>query len=291
MYNEQATSAEKGAYISIIGYIFLAVLKLIIGYIGNSKGLWADGLNNTTDIIASIAVLIGLKISKIPPDHNHSYGHSRAETVASLIAAFIMMTVGIQVIIGAIRAFFVEEAVTPSILTAGVALFSALVMYGIYYYNLTLSKKTNSSALFALAQDNRSDALVSIGAFIGIIGTTIGIIWLDGLAALVVGLIICKTAWGIFSEATYSLTDGFDKDLLQNISKTISNTEGVHAISEIKARMHGSKILLEATILVNPYLTVIQSHDITEIVEENLRHEHEIEHAIIHIEPFSPKEN
>jgi len=106
--DKHSISAEKGAYISIAAYIFLSALKLSFGYFGDSKGLWADGLNNTTDIIASIAVLIGLKISKRPPDDNHSYGHLRAETVASLVAAFIMITVGLQVVFSAMNPSFTK---------------------------------------------------------------------------------------------------------------------------------------------------------------------------------------
>ncbi|KQU25945.1 transporter [Bacillus sp. Leaf13] len=286
--DKHSISAEKGAYISIAAYIFLSALKLSFGYFGDSKGLWADGLNNTTDIIASIAVLIGLKISKRPPDDNHSYGHLRAETVASLVAAFIMITVGLQVIFSAVESFFYQDSTTvPNMLTAYVAIFSAIFMYGIYRYNLALSKKINSASIYAVAQDNRSDALVSIGASIGILGTKIGIFWLDAIAALVVGIIICKTAWDIFRDASISLTDGFDEQLLQQIGQTILLTEGVKNMSEIKARMHGSEILLEATVHVNPLLTVIQSHDITVKIEENLLKEYNIQHVIVHIEPYT----
>ncbi|AZV41515.1 cation diffusion facilitator family transporter [Peribacillus asahii] len=285
--DQNSLSAERGAYISIIAYIFLASLKLTVGYFGHSKGLWADGLNNATDIVASVAVLIGLKISKIPPDKNHAYGHLRAETIASLIAAFIMITVGIDVITGAIEDFFTEDTQSPSILTAITALFSAAFMYGIYRYNVALSRKINSASIYAVAQDNRSDALVSVGALVGILGTYIGIAWLDGVAAIVVGIIICKTAVEIFLDASHSLTDGFDEELLQKIGVTISKTEGVKDMSAIKARMHGNEILVEATIHVNPLLTVIESHEITVQVEQNLLSEHNVKYAIIHIEPYT----
>lgn len=291
MYKDEHTiSTEKGAYISIIAYIFLASLKLTIGYIGHSKGLWADGLNNTTDIIASFAVLIGLKISKRPPDKNHLYGHLRAETIASLISAFIMTTVGIEVIIGAIDSFIRQETESLNLLTAYTALFSALFMYGIYRYNRAISNKTNSAAIHAVAKDNLSDALVSIGAFIGIIGTKIGIDWLDGIAALVVGVVICKTAWDIFCDATLSLTDAFDEELLNQIRETISETEGVKQLCVIRGRMHGNEILVEATVCVDPLLTVIQSHNITVEVEKSLFEKYDIKHAMIHIEPYQPLE-
>lgn len=289
LHQNTVSPAEKGAYLSIVAYLFMAALKLIIGYIGNSKGLWADGLNNSTDIIASIAVLIGLKISKRPADHNHRYGHLRAETIASLIAAFIMMYVGIQVIFNAIQSFTLSGHEEPSAMTAYVSIFSALFMYGIYRYNLALSVKIKSAAINAVAQDNKSDALVSVGAFVGIIGTKIGLPWLDSVAAVAVGLIICKTAFEIFKESSHSLTDGFDEKSLQDIQAIIKMTDGVIETSDVKARMHGNEILVEATVHVDPELNVVESHNITVSVEENLYKDHSIKRAIIHIEPYNPK--
>lgn len=282
------SSAEKGAYISIVAYLFLAALKLTIGHYGNSQGLWADGLNNSTDIIASIAVLVGLKISKRPPDDDHLYGHMRAETVSSLIAAFIMITVGLQVIYSAFQSFIGQDREAPSMLTAYTALFSALFMFIVYLYNKRLSKRINSAAIHAVAQDNKSDSLVSLGAFVGIIGTNFGLGWLDSVAALAVGLIICRTAWGIFRDASHTLTDGFDEALLQEIDKTIASGSRVKATSDLKARMHGNEIFLEATIHVDPQLTVIEGHDITEEIENNLEEKHDIKHATIHVEPHFP---
>ncbi len=139
----------------------------------------ADGLNNTTDIIASIAVLIGLRISQRPPDDNHQYGHLRAETIASLIASFIMMVVGLQVLFDSLVNLWNPIRETPSPLTAYVALGSAVIMYVVYRYNLNLAKKIGSSAVKAAAYDNRSDALVSIGTAIGIFGAIIGFSIID----------------------------------------------------------------------------------------------------------------
>ncbi|MBM7571425.1 cation diffusion facilitator family transporter [Aquibacillus albus] len=276
---------EKGAWISIVAYLILATIKLIVAYIGSSEALRADGLNNTTDVIASVAVLVGLKISRKPPDNDHHYGHFRAETIASLIAAFIMITVGLEVIIGASGSVFNQEAVRPDLLTAWTAFIAAIVMLSVYRYNLKLAKKVNSSSLYAAAQDNRSDALVSLGAFIGIIGAQFGLFWLDPIAGLFVGMIICKTAWDIFRDATHTLTDGFDEGQLHEIKTSISKDPEVEEVKDVKGRIHGSQALVEVTILVDPDLTVQESHDITERIESLLDKKHDVPHAHIHIEP------
>ncbi|MEN2767747.1 cation diffusion facilitator family transporter [Ornithinibacillus xuwenensis] len=284
--NNNLKSGEKGAWISIFAYLFLASSKLIIASFGNSEALWADGLNNSTDVIASIAILIGLRISQKPPDDNHRYGHYRAETIASLLAAFIMVAVGIQVIFSTIQKILQPEVTQPNLLTAWTAIGAAIVMYVVYRYNLNLSKKINSRAIYAAAQDNRSDALVSIGAFIGILGAQFGIYWLDPLAGLIVGFIICKTAWEIFKDSTLTLTDAFDEGKLNYISNTISEIPEVKKVEDIKGRVLGNQPVLDVTIKVNPELNVKQSHDITVNIERLLADKHGILHTHIHIEPF-----
>jgi len=278
--------AEKGAWLSISAYLFLSVIKLYIANIGNSDALRADGLNNVTDIIASVGVLIGLKISRKPPDSDHHYGHSRAETISSLFAAFIMLFIGIQVIINTLQTIISRELSQPAMLTGWVALGSAVFMFLVYFYNVKLAKKTGSSGLYAAAQDNRSDALVSIGAFIGISGAQFGLFWLDPLAGFIVGIIICKTAWDIFKDATHTLTDGIDEEQISKIRKSISKDKDVKEVADVKGRIHGNYLLIEITILVDPDLNVEESHQITERIENHLEEEYYITHAHIHIEPY-----
>ncbi|TQR42804.1 cation diffusion facilitator family transporter [Paenibacillus popilliae] len=277
---------EKGAWISIAAYIALSAFKLAIGLFYQSKALQADGWNNLTDIVASLAVLIGLRISQKPPDHDHPYGHLRAETIAALIASFIMATVGIQVIISTVQALFHGESTTPNPLTGWVALGCAIVMYAVYSYNKRLAERIRNQALMAAAQDNRSDAFVSIGAAVGIFGAQLGISWLDPLAALTVGFIICKTAWDIFRDATHTLTDGFDEAQLDRLRKTVESTEGVRKIKEVKARLHGSLVLVDVVVQVDPKLSLIEGHHICDDIEQRMKRKHNITHVHVHVEPM-----
>ncbi|MCP3032460.1 cation diffusion facilitator family transporter [Halobacillus sp. A1] len=286
---ENLKRGERGAWVSIIAYLILAVTKLFVASIGNSEALRADGLNNTTDIVASVAVLIGLKISRKPPDEDHHYGHFKAETIASLIAAFIMVTIGLEVIFGTFQDIINQEVSEPSLLTAWTALTGAAIMFGVYKYNINLSSKVNSNALYAAAQDNKSDALVSVGAAIGIFGAQLGIYWLDPLAGLIVGIIICKTAWDIFYDASHRLTDGFDEQEIESIRKLIEAHPDVWAVKDVKGRLQGNQTLVDATIHINPSLTIEQGHVITDEVEKILEEELHIYHAHIHIEPYDNK--
>lgn len=277
---------ERGAWVSIVAYMFCSVLKIMIALIAGSEALMADGLNNSTDVIASVAVLIGLRISRKPPDQDHPYGHFRAETISALIASFIMLVVGIQVVTEAVPTLFSPEHSAPDMLAGWTALFTAVIMFGVYRYNRGLAQRTNSQALMAAAMDNRSDAFVSIGTFVGVAGAQFRLDWLDPLAALVVGLIILKTAWNIFRESTHRLTDGFDQSHLEQLRGTISGISGVEEISDIKARYLGSSVLVDVVIHVDPDLNVVESHTITEKIEERMRKVHKINNVHIHIEPI-----
>lgn len=278
-------AGEKGAWLSIGAYIILSSIKLIIGHFGASEALKADGLNNTTDIIASIAVLIGLRISQRPPDSNHQYGHLRAETIASLIASFIMMVVGLQVLVNSVISLFNPVRETPSTLTAIVALGSAGAMYLVYRYNLSLAKKINSSAVKAAAYDNRSDALVSLGAAIGIFGAILGFPIIDTFTALIVALIIIKTAIEIFWESVHTLTDGFNIEEAETLSVLIRNVDGVVELVDFKGRSHGNVSFIDVTVTVNPRLNVWESHRITEKIESTVKRFNPFCTVLVHIEP------
>lgn len=282
---DKMKQGEKGAWVSIGAYLFLASLKLGVGYWAASKALFADGLNNTTDILASVAVLIGLRIARKPADKAHRYGHYRAETIATLIAGCIMVVVGFDVLADGGRALFAGERTVPQPLAMWTALFAAGVMLLVYRYNMRLGQKINSSALKAAAADNRSDALVSVGAFVGILGAQFGLFWLDPLMAVAVGLIILKTAYDIIREAAHSLIDGYDEQDLKQMAEVVRGVPEVKEIVDLKARLHGNNAYVDVVIGVDPEMTVRESHEITDEIERRLFALEHVEYVHIHVEP------
>jgi cation diffusion facilitator family transporter len=276
---------ERGAIVSIIAYLCLSALKLIIGYSANSEALRADGLNNATDIVASIAVLIGLRFSQKPVDQDHPYGHWKAETVASLVASFIMMAVGLQVLYAAVISVFEGKHESPDLISAWTGMFCAIIMYFVYRYNKKLGEKIKSQAVTAAAKDNLSDAWVSIGIVVGILGSQFSLPWLDPAAAVIVGLLICKTAWDIFRDASHHLTDGFDEEEIQSFKKTTLSLYGVKGVKEIKARNYGNNTVVDIVILVNSNLDIRDAHDISTKVENILMNKHDVYNVHVHVEP------
>lgn len=276
---------ERGAIISIIAYICLSIMKLAIGYISDSAALKADGLNNTTDIIASLAVLIGLRLAQRPPDKDHGYGHWKSETIASMVASFIMFAVGVQVLIDAVASMLKGGNESPDIIAGYVGVLSAIAMYFVYRYNKKLAMKINSKAVMAASKDNISDAWVSIGTAIGIFGSQLNMPWLDPLTAIIVGLLICKTAWDIFIQASHELSDGFDENKIHLYKDVITNVDGVKGIKEIKGRNYGNNEVIDVVILVNSTLDIKEAHDIATHVEKVMMKDHGVYDVHVHVEP------
>lgn len=133
--------AERGAILSIATYLILSAVKIIAGSTLQSSSLTADGFNNVSDIVANIAVLIGLRMARKPADRDHRFGHWKIEDLASLITSFIMFFVGFDVLIETIQKIISNQETKIDPVGAVVGIISAIIMLGVYFYNKTLAKK------------------------------------------------------------------------------------------------------------------------------------------------------
>ncbi|MFZ5826836.1 MAG: cation diffusion facilitator family transporter [Bacillota bacterium] len=278
--------SQKGAWISISTYTMLTAAKLAVGFLSGSQAITADGLNNATDVLGSIAVLYGLKIAQRPADDDHRYGHERAEGVAALVVATIMGLVSIQVGLSAIQAIFAPAREAPAAWSAWVALGAAAVMLAVYAHNLSLAKRSHSKALEAAAQDNKSDTLTSLGAAAGIFGAQAGWAWADPLAGLIVAVLIARTAWRIGTEAAHMLMDGFaDIERVKALRRQVKQVEGVTKVRSIRCRHLGLSVAVDVTVAVPGHLSVIEAHEVADRVEATLHSQEDIEEVQVHIEP------
>jgi len=288
---EELKLAEKGAIVSIFAYIFLSIIKLIIGNWAHSVALSADGMNNITDVIGSVMILIGLRLARKPADRDHAYGHWKMETVASLVTSFIMLTIGFEVLGSAVEKIVNKSYSKPEPFSAFVGFFAAMVMFGVYFYNSKLAKKLNSGALKAAAKDNLSDAYTSIGTTVAIVASGLKFQLLDTLAAMIIAGLILKTAIDIFKESAFSLSDGFSEEWLVDYEKLIMEISGVKSVRTVRGRMYGANIFLNVVVAMDPMLTVIQSHYITEVIEKRLSDEFGVYDTEIHVEPYFLKQS
>ncbi|HEP1843662.1 TPA: cation transporter [Streptococcus suis] len=277
--------AERGAIVSITAYIILSGIKLAAGHIFHSDALTADAFNNISDIIGNIAVLIGLRMAQKPADTDHKFGHWKMEDLASLITSFIMFVVGFQVLYSTFIKIISNQTVEIDMTGAVVGVFSALVMIGVYLYNKSLARRVHSKALEATAKDNLSDAVTSIGTSIAIIAAAFDFQIVDKIAAVIITFFILKTAYEIFMESFFTLSDGFDEELLHKYEEDILKLPKVVAVKSQRGRTYGANIYLDIVLEMNPDLSVYESHAVTEQVEQLLTLKHGVFDVDIHVEP------
>ncbi|WP_203268347.1 cation diffusion facilitator family transporter [Streptococcus uberis] len=282
---ENLRIAKRGPIVSIVAYLVISIAKLIFGYSFHSNSLIADGFNNLSDIVGNVALLFGLHLASQPADANHKFGHWKFEDLSSLITSFIMFIVGFQVLIQTLQAIFFgkETAIDP--LGAIVGVISALIMLLVYAYNKRLSKRVKSSALVAASKDNLSDAITSIGTSIAIVAASLHLPIIDRIAAIVITFFILKTAYDIFMQSAFSLSDGFDNKHLKKYEAAILEIPKITAVKSQRGRTYGSNVYLDIVLEMNPDLSVYESHAITEQVEQLLSERFAVYDIDIHVEP------
>ena len=288
---ENLRVARRGPIVSIAAYLLLTIAKLIAGHFLNSSSLIADGFNNLSDILGNVALLIGLQLASQPADSDHRFGHWKIEDLSSLVTSFIMFVVGFQVLIQTVRKIFLREETVVDPLGAAVGVLSAIVMCAVYFYNKGLAKKLKSSALIASAKDNLSDAVTSIGTSIAIVAASFNLTIIDYITAIIITFFILKTAYDIFMEATFSLSDDFDERNLKAYEKAILNIPKVTKVKKQRGRSYGSNIYLDIVVEMNPDLSVYESHAITEQIEEILSERFSVYDTDVHVEPAAIPED
>lgn len=295
--NERFKKAEFAAIIGIVGNIVLAALKWIIGIYANSRALIADAVHSASDVAGSLAVLIGLRAAKQPPDEEHPYGHGKAESIAAIIVAVLLFLVGIEIGTSSFEAFF-QPIEAPKAIAIVAVLISIITKELMFRYKFRLGKQLKSDALIVNAYEHRSDVYSSIAALIGIGAAVIGgyfqIEWLeyaDPVAGIVVAIMILRMAWSLGKESIGNTLDRvLDGEETLKLKKVAEEVPEVKQIDELHAREHGHYVIIDIKISVDPHMTVEQGHKVGKAVKRKLMEQKNVENVFVHINPYNPKD-
>ncbi len=257
--------------VSLFANIFLSFTKVLAGMLGNSNALLADGVHSVSDVLTTLVAFIGIKVSNKPPDAGHMYGHSKYEAIASKIIAIFLVVTALGITYNAWMDYFEGKTLVPESIALYAAGLSILIKELLFRYVFRIGNKFNSLALISDAWHNRSDALSSIGAFIGIVLARYGFLWADPLASTAVAIIILRVGIKIYLDSIDQLVDSSpDESTMQKINEAIAKVSGVLDVDEVKARMVGSDIHIDLKISVDKSITVKEGHDIAVQVEERI---------------------
>ena len=275
--------------IGLCSNVILAATKITAGILGNSYALIADGIESTMDIFSSIVVLGGIKISSLPADENHPYGHGKAESLAAMIASMALLMAGIGIAVKSIIEILKPHH-TPAVFTLIVLVGVIAFKETLFRFILSVGNSVNSLSIKTAAWDQRSDVLTSIAAFIGISIAIIGgkgYESADDWAALVASGIIGFNGINLLRHALHEIMDAAVNPETEAAIRSIAGQiPGVVAIEKCRVRKSGLDLFVDIHVEVNGRMPVTQAHDIGHQVKNALTTSAlGIADVLVHIEP------
>ncbi len=283
---------EKTARLSVISNTGLVLMKFAVGFTIGSVSIISEAIHSSMDLIAAIIAFFSVRKSAEPPDAAHSFGHGKFEDISGLVEALLIFVAAILIIKEAVTKLMGEPAehFTPDLLFLGIAVMgiSALVNWYVSNRLMKVAKESESIALESDAWHLRTDVYTSVGVMSGLVLIRLtGIAIFDPLFALGVAVVIMKAAYDLTKRSFADLIDHSlpDKDN-RRIEEILCEHASIYAgFHDLRTRRSGPEVFIEFHLVMPGELTVIESHDLADHLESDLKLEYPRSNMTIHIEP------
>ena len=286
-------SATYGILIGLVANAFLLAIKAFASGLSDSLAIFSETMNSLADFIGAIVILIFVRWAHRSNDADHPFGHGRAEPIAGLLLSIFSAILGIEVVRFAVLRLIDGTAPHHIGPFTAIALVIAILVKSVlasYFYRL--GRRLQSPAFRAAAVDSRNDVLVGGQALIGVLLAEANIGIFDGISALLVGIYILYSAYGIAKEnIDFLMGKAPDEELCERIRLAADGVSSVHEIDDLRAHYVGTQIHVELTARVPSDLTTAQSHGIAEEVREAVESIPAVQRAFVHIEPTEVPSN
>lgn len=259
------------AWVSIVGNTVLFIVKIILGLIANSISLIADSVHTLSDVLTSVVVLVGFKVSGKPADEEHPFGHGRMESIATLIIAVLLLVIGFNFCSVSIKRLIHPPVVVGTFFTAWVMVISAVAKEWMARFSFNLGKKIESSALVADAWHHRSDAFASVLVAIAIIAAHFGYFRLDAVFGIMISLLILWVGFRLLkTSASYLIGEIPRGEFIEKIHGLALEIPGIKGAHDILVHNYGEKNIISLHIEVAKDLSLEQAHSLASTVENKI---------------------
>jgi len=287
--DERYGAMRRVTIVGALANLLLAGVKILLGIIGQSQALVADGVHSLSDLITDVLVLVAAKHSTRAADESHPYGHARIETAATVGLGAFLIAVAVGIAWDAARRLVSPELLLhPGMVALLAAAFSILVNEGLYHYTAAVARRVRSQLLRANAWHHRSDAISSVVVVIGVGGAMAGIAYLDAVATIVVAVMIAKIGWELAHQGLRELIDtSLEPEKVETIRNSILSVDGVKALHLLKTRRMGVDALVDVHILLaSARMSVSEGHHISETVRARVMADvDDVAEVMVHIDP------
>ncbi|WP_297073157.1 cation diffusion facilitator family transporter [Thermococcus sp.] len=275
----------KPIWVSIIGNVFLAVIKLVVGLLYSSIALISDGVHSLSDVITSVAGYFGIKIASKPPDRDHPFGHSRFEPLVAFLIGEALLVVAYEIGRDSLMRLLHGESIEVNGIMLGVTVLSIVAKEAMFRYSVYVGRKLNSQILIADAYHHRSDVLSSVAVLIGLGLQKFGFSRGDALAGLVVAVFLVKVSFEIILENVGYLTGRAPPfELCEEIKKRALSVPNVLGIHDLRAHYVGNKLHVELHVEVPSTLSLKEAHDVSEEVKKRIEEIPEVDRVFVHVD-------
>lgn len=276
--------------ISIMGNIFLLIIKLIIGIISSSQAMISDAFNSAGDIFSSVMAFIGNKIASKEADEDHNLGHGKAEYLFSLLISLSMIVVSIELCISSIKSIFNNSNYQFSMWLIIVCIITILTKIILYFIVNHIYNKHHNILLYSTAIDHRNDCFLTTLTLIASICGYLGYREVDGVIGSLVSLWIFRSGLSIFKDSYDILMDkSMSNELKDKILNIVSKYPDIKNIDHLNSTPVGYQYQISLTIFIDGNMSTYDSHEIANKLEKEITKLDEVYLTIIHVNPIITK--
>ena len=266
--------AKSVGMVNVVGNTMMILIKGYMGVVGGSKGLIADAIHSCADLLATIVMIIGLKISGQEKDDDYPYGYGKAEYLVAIVIYLFLFVIGLYILYDGAMAIIEGRQVVPCLSAAWGAIFSITINELMFRQSVCAGTQINSPSIVAKAWESRSDVLSSIAVLIGIIGAKMGFHFMDPLAAIAVGVIILKICVEMVKGSILNLMDRtpeLEEDALEQVRGALARVKDIAGIKDVHAREVGPSLELEVSLNVAEHINVSHGERIKQEAKKAIR--------------------
>lgn len=270
--------------------IALALVKGIAGITAQSQALIADAVESLLDVFGGLAIVVGMRVASAPPDKNHPYGHGKAEPLAAMAVAMLIMLGGLGLAYSSLLAVLKGTSAVPAAYTIPVIVVVIIIKESLFHYVNRTGRKIGSNALLAEAWHHRTDAITSIATLIGVTVAVVGgQAWAaaDDFAALFACAIILYNGQRLLRPALAELMDAAPPPgVEERVREIAQQVAGVEGLDKCHVRKMGLEYYVDLHVLVDPEMTVKEGHLIGHHVRDAIvEQERRVRDVLVHMEP------
>lgn len=283
---EGSTDGIRAVALSLVILLLTAGIQALVVVASGSVALLGDTLHNAADALTAVPLWLAFRLGRRPPTIRFTYGYGKAEDVAGLAVIALIAASAVFAGYAAIHRLIHPEKVSHLGFVMAAAIVGAVGNEFVAQYRIRVGRRIGSAALEADGIHARTDGITSLLVLVGAVAVALGAPWADPVVGLIIAAAIVVVGYQAVRSVGQRLLDAVDPAIIEQITTIIGTVTGVVAVTEVRARWVGHRLLAQVRLSVGGTLQVTEAHAIAEEVHhELLHHVPNLSEAIVHVDP------